>query len=226
MTAMTAEPSDNWVTPFLALLPITGMAVSTLGGVLASETLCASDRVAGRLDELQFDLGEGPCWDAIQRRRPILELDMPGEGRKVWPALSAALVDDGVHGVFAFPLLLGSIGVGAIDLYTLARGGLNRDEVTRLQTLATAISRLVLAHAIARSGDPMESEEENPHSRRVVHQATGAVIAQLQVSAAEALLVLQGRAYAEGRPVREVALGVVARRIIFTRQQDGIEDTP
>ena len=223
---MTPQPSQTWATPFLDMLPMTGMAVSTLGGVLASETLFASDRVASRLDELQFDLGEGPCWDAVHHRRPILEMDMPGQGRQTWPALSAALVDDGVHGVFAFPLLLGSIGVGAIDLYTVTRRALNGDDVIRLQELAAAISRLVLGHAIARSGAPMESEEENPHSRRIVHQATGAVIAQLGVSAADALLVLQGRAYAEGRPVREVALDVMARRIIFTRQQDGIEDTP
>ena len=48
------------------VFPVTGSAVSTVGGFLGSETVAASDEYAARLDELQFDLGEGPCWDAVR----------------------------------------------------------------------------------------------------------------------------------------------------------------
>ena len=226
ISALTPAPSENWVTPFLGMLPTAGMSVSTLGAVFANETLIASDGVADRLDELQFDLGEGPCWDSVNRRLPVFEPNMPGNGSHAWPALSEAVLADGVHGVFAFPLLLGPIGVGAIDLYALDKCSLSVGEVARMQALAAAVTRLVLRRAIVRAEEPMESELENPHSRRVVHQATGAVIAQLGIPAADALLVLQGRAFAEGRPVRAVAEDVIAKRMVFTRQQDGIEDTP
>ena len=225
MIALTPAPSENWVAPFLPMLPVSGMAVSTLGTVFASETLVASDSVAGRLDELQFDLGEGPCWDAIKRGRPVLEADLPGRGRQAWPALSDAIADDGVQGVFAFPLLLGSIGVGAIDLYTMTERTLADGDIGRMTLLAASITRLVLGRAISQAGLPMESERDNPYSRRVVHQATGAVIAQLGISASHALQVLQGRAFAEGRTVREVAEDVIGRRVVFSRTQDGIEDT-
>ena len=58
--------SERYSEPFVAFLPVTGAAVSTLGDVLGSETLSASDAHAARLDEVQFDLGEGPCWDALR----------------------------------------------------------------------------------------------------------------------------------------------------------------
>jgi hypothetical protein len=45
-------------------LPVDGASVSSLGDFLGTETLGASDEVVAKIDELQFDLGEGPCWDA------------------------------------------------------------------------------------------------------------------------------------------------------------------
>jgi hypothetical protein len=226
VTALTSAPSQNWVAPFLDLLPAAGMSISTIGLVFAAETLIASDRVAARLDESQFDLGEGPSWDCVNRGLPVLESDVPSNGHGSWPALSDSVAGQGVRGMFAFPLLLGSIGIGAITLYALDLCTLTGTEIARVQALAGSVTHLVLHRSIAQAGVPMESEQENPHSRRVVHQATGAVIAQLGIPADDALLVLQGRAFAENRPVRAVAEDVIARRVVFTRQYDGIEDTP
>ncbi|WP_375372628.1 ANTAR domain-containing protein [Clavibacter capsici] len=49
-----------------------------------------------------------------------------------------------------------------------------------------------------------------------MHQATGMVIAQMGLSAADALLVLRGHAFATNRSVRDVANDVVERRLDFT----------
>ena len=46
------------------------------------------------------------------------------------------------------------------------------------------------------------------------------VLAQLQVAPEEALLVIQGRAFALGKPVAEIAADVVERRLRF-RMVDG-----
>ena len=62
--------------PFLHFLPVSGASVSTFGSFLQAETVSATDARAGRVDELQFDLGEGPCWDALAQRRPILAPDL------------------------------------------------------------------------------------------------------------------------------------------------------
>jgi hypothetical protein len=53
--------------------------------VLRSQRLSASDGTAARLDELQFDLGQGPCGDAMRSARPVLVADV--QRGSVWPAL-------------------------------------------------------------------------------------------------------------------------------------------
>ena len=49
--------------------------------------------------------------------------------------------------------------------------------------------------------------------RAEVHQASGMVSAQLGVGVAEALVRLRAHAYAEGRPLADVAADVVTRRL-------------
>jgi hypothetical protein len=46
-----------------------------------------------------------------------------------------------------------------------------------------------------------------------VHQATGMVVAQLEVGASEALLIIEAHAFAAGVTVRALAADIVARRI-------------
>jgi hypothetical protein len=77
VTALQAAPDgSDMCPPFLSTLPVTGVGISTLGNPLGSGTVCASDARAERIDEIQFDLGEGPCWQALSTRRPVLESDL------------------------------------------------------------------------------------------------------------------------------------------------------
>ena len=54
-------------------------------------------------------------------------------------------------------------------------------------------------------------------SRAEVHQACGMVSAQLEISLTEAAVRLRAHAYAEDRPLAEVAREVVARRLRLGR---------
>jgi hypothetical protein len=53
-------------------------------------------------------------------------------------------------------------------------------------------------------------------SRSVVHQATGMVMAQVRVTAEDALALLRGHAYATATDVTDVAVRVVRRTINFS----------
>jgi len=57
-------------------------------------------------------------------------------------------------------------------------------------------------------------------SRAEVHQATGMVLAQLGVSAAEALARLRAYAFVEQRLLIDVARDVVARALVFTEDME------
>jgi hypothetical protein len=218
------ENGTTLCAPFLSLLPVAGAAVSVLAnGALGQSTVCASDGIAARLDELQFDLGEGPCWDALATRRPVMTTDFAKTGRRSWPAFGEAVGSDRttsvVASVFAFPLSIGSLEIGAVDLYSTSSAKLADDLVADAGELADVAAWQVLRRIL---GD--ELEDESGYSRREVHQATGMIIAQLEISPEEASLLLRAHAYAVGRSVRDIAAEVVARRIDFS--DDGHADTP
>ena len=55
--------------------------------------------------------------------------------------------------------------------------------------------------------------EDGSNFQYVIHQASGMVAAQLNVSVAQALIRLRGYAFGQGRRLNEVAVDVLARRL-------------
>jgi hypothetical protein len=208
---------------FTELFPVAGTAISTLGDLLGSETVFASDAQAARLDELQFDLGIGPCWDALNTARPVLEPDLRENPRSTWPAFTEAAVADGVGSLFAFPMLVGSLRIGAVDMYSRDPVTLDRVQTRQAASLADLVGRHVLRRELIRSSLEYPDEPESPFSRRLVHQATGMVLAQLSISADDARLVIQGHAFATGRSMMEVSRDIVAGALDFSADDAGGE---
>jgi hypothetical protein len=197
--------------PFLEVIPVSGIAVSLLSTPAGQATICSSDSTAARLDEVQFDLGEGPGWEAMTSGRPVVEHDFDGSAVRRWPQFTAALSDRAVRSMYAFPLAIGSLDIGAVDLYSRSSRQLTEEQVTDASALAEAAAWQVLRRIIADEPDP-----EWTGSRREVHQATGMVLAQLDISANDSLLLLRAHAFASGRSVREISADVVSRRLAFT----------
>lgn len=216
----TLSPAD-YGEPFVSVLPVTGAAVSTLGEVLGSETISATDERAARLDETQIDLGEGPCWDAIRLISPVAEPVFGERGRLRWPAFAAAVDGEAIKSIFAFPLSVGPLRLGAVDLYSLAGVAFTELETDRASAMAGAVGRTILRNALQEMGD--DTLSVGRHSRRAVHQATGMVLAQLDIDADDALLTIQGYAFSSGRPVLEVADEILAGRLRFVFHNGRIE---
>ena len=216
-----AGSSEHFSESFLTVFPVDGASVSTLGDVLGTEIVSATGADARRLDELQFDLGEGPCWDAMRLGEPIAELDLAEAGLRRWPAFAAAAaVKVPAASVFAFPVAVGSLRFGAVDLFARQRLTLSSDQARQATAMAGVIGRHLLRDAIDRTKD---AETTGIPTRRVVHQATGIVLAQLDITAEEAQLVIQGHAFAAGRPVMAIASDIVDRRLGFRRVDGEIE---
>jgi hypothetical protein len=214
----SAGARERYSGPFLRAFPVTGASISTLGDVLGNEIVSATSREAQRLDELQLDLGEGPCWDALRLGKPVLEPDLASDGARRWPSFAPAAGSVAAASIFAFPVAVGSLRLGAVDLFATTRLELTPAQSRQATAMAKVVGRHLLQYAVEHSGAPEESA--GGYSRRVVHQATGVVLAQLDMTAEEAALVLQGHAFATGRPVPEVAADVVAGRLGF-RTVDG-----
>ncbi|MEU2348534.1 GAF and ANTAR domain-containing protein [Modestobacter sp. NPDC049651] len=197
-----------------------GMALMTDAG--PAGTLAASDARARTLEDLQFSLGEGPCVDASQGGRPVLQPDLAQTGGRRWPVFAAAAADAGLAAVFAFPLRVGGIRLGVLDLYRTTAGVLAADELGLALSFADAATA-VLLHLQARAagrGPPLGSLAVlDDHAE--VHQATGVVSVQAGVPLQEALLLLRARAYAEQRPIDALARDVLSGVVDFDDDVEG-----
>lgn len=220
------ELNTSMCAPFLSVFPIDGASISTLGTPFGNETLCASDGLGAHLDEVQMDLGEGPCWDALRYRRPVLSADLRGDGDAAWPIFAEAIRDSGVAAIFAFPLVIGPLSIGSIDLYSAKSGALTEQQVADATELAGIVARQVLRQSLS----IREIDRENPflgaaeYSRRVIDQATGMVLVQLDVSPEDALLIIRAHAFANGRSVRDIATEIVERRMDLAPGHNGVEN--
>ncbi|XAS68773.1 GAF and ANTAR domain-containing protein [Micrococcaceae bacterium Sec5.7] len=203
---------------FLQSLPISGVSVSVFGGMAPETMVCASDAVAARIDELQFDLGEGPRWDALRTREPVLLPHVRTSPHDAWPVFAKALMKLDVSALFVFPLVLGDMDIGVVELYNSTAGPLSAADHSTAVGLADAASWQLLRQimTIASGEDTGPLQTGSPLSRREVHQATGMVLAQAGVSATDALLLLRAHAFSLGLTVREVARDVVNKDLDLT----------
>lgn len=217
MSAVREFPSESpdFCGPFLDALPIERASVSTLGDPFDIETISWSDELGGRLSELQLDFGEGPCWDAHATGAAVLAPDLAAEPSARWHAFRAAIGSHGVRGVYSFPMAIGTLRVGAVDLYSDRSHALDSGDLALATSMARTTATGVVRYALEYRHD--ESEHDGPYSRREVHQATGMVIAQLGVSPDDALLIIRAHSYAAGQSVRDTAREIVTRRLILQR---------
>ncbi len=184
----------------------------------AGHPLYATGLVSERVEELQLTLGEGPGVDAFALGSAVLVPDLRAAGERLrWPVFALEAVTAGAVAVFAFPLRIGAISPGVLDLYSDVPVELDSAELADAMVLADTATLVLLGTRIDRAG---ESLEDLGGYRAEVDQATGMLTVQLGVDIEEAFVRLRAYAYAHGRRLTEVAADVVARRLRFTRDPD------
>ena len=198
-------------------MDVTGVGLSLMTGTGPSAVVAATDGTAQVIEDLQFSLGEGPCVESIKSGRPVLHGDLAQTAVELWPGFTAGALDAGVAAVFAFPLQVGAIMLGALDLSRDTAGPLRDVDVREAVALAGAATALLL-HLQMRSepGEVPADLADRLIDRAVVHQASGMIAVQMGADLADALTVLRARAFASGRPIVDVARDVVARKLRFT----------
>lgn len=197
-------------------LGMDGAAISMLTGSPARQTLWATDPTAQLLEDLQFGLNEGACMDAATTGRPVLVADLRTSARSArWPIFAAAVIEQtDVVGLFALPLQWGAVNLGVLDLYRCTYGELSMAQHRDLFSAANTAALMLLGVRT----DPGGHDWLDAGSRTEVHQATGMVLVQLDISATDALARLRGYAFVEQRLLIDVARDVVARRLSFATE--------
>ncbi len=199
----------------VAATPVTGAAVSVMGDGGVREIVCATDELAGHLEELQFTLGEGPCVEGFTEGRPVLVSDLIEVVDGRWPMFAAEARRTLARALFVFPLQVGAVRVGVLDLYQLDPGPLRTADFRRALMVADAAMWALLD---LRAGVTLDGSRADPAAGSVlrrpeVHQATGMVMVQLGIVAEAALARLRAFAFAVDRPIDEVSREIIARRL-------------
>ena len=195
------------------LLPVTGASITVVAQQGVREALCVSGPAAAEVEELQLTCGIGPCVDAFVWGRPVLVADLADPRDVRWPGFTADAVAAGAAAVFAFPLQIGAIRLGVLDLCRDRPGGLNGRGLTDALLVADVVTLTLLAIAEGSPEDALGEacQDGSLLHRSEIHQATGMAMVQLGVDVAEAFVRLRALAYAEGQPLSEIARSVVAR---------------
>jgi hypothetical protein len=213
------EAADCLCRACVVLFDIDAAAISLVFDGAPTGTLGSSGEEARVYDELQFTFGEGPCLDAVTRRSPVLVLDLADPAGYRWPTFGPAVLAHDIRGVYALPVVVAGEYVGALDLFRREAGELSPDQFTGAIAAAelAGIPLLDLLDTDLRAAvtDPGSDAwaDLNALSRAEVSQATGMLVAQLDIEPAEALVRLRAHAYATGRSATDVARDILDRRL-------------
>jgi hypothetical protein len=194
------------------VLGVSGVAVSVLVSGGSGDIVWRTGGGGARLDDLQFTLGQGPGVDAAASGELVLEPDLAAVPVQRWPVFTAAALELGVRAVFAVPLQIGVIRLGILLAHRDAPGLMDAGTLADMLVFAGAATDALLGPAAAGS-QPQWLFDQRSGYRAEVHQATGMISAQLEVSQAEALIRMRAFAFSQRRSLADVAAAVVARRM-------------
>ncbi|MDQ3106993.1 MAG: ANTAR domain-containing protein [Actinomycetota bacterium] len=194
------------------LLEVDGVGLTLQQAGTEAVPFGVSSGEMAQLEELERTLGEGPCVDAFTWGTPVGEPDLASSGR--WPAFTRAALQTPARSAFGYPLVIGDVTFGALNLFSTRSVPLTADQ--HQDALALAHVAIHTAFSVLTLGGEQAVEQWNFASNElVVSQATGMIAVQLSVPVGDALARLRAHAFATDRRLSDVAHDVVDRRLRF-----------
>lgn len=155
-----------------------------------------TDPVAIELDQLQYDLLEGPCLDVADPAGPAIATADDLAATSSWPRFGPAAAERGMGAVLSAALLSDVVQSprlsGALNIYSREPHGLGQTDQALALLLATHAS-LALAHTEAVDVATLQAEQLRRaiDSHDVIGQAKGILMASRGLTADEAFDLLR-----------------------------------
>ncbi len=178
------------------------VGISTVGRDGGIETKAATDRLVWDLDELQYDLDEGPCLSAMRSERVVAAPDIRHDQR--WPSyVGEAVRLAGLKAQLAVQLHVDDETIGGLNLYSTSSARVGPEAVQTAELLATHA-------ALALSRARRESNlSEALTARQEIGLAIGLTMARYKLDEERAFQYL-----VRASSTRQLKLRVIAREII------------
>lgn len=182
---------------------LAGMSIVNPRGI---DTPAGSGEVLRRLDSLQFELKEGPCYDALRTHEVVLGRDLATDDR--WPSWGPRVAQEiGVGSIVSYRLFTGDDTLGAMNLYSLRTDAFDTEDIHNGAALAAHVA---VALAEAQNVTHLETAIV---VRTVIGRAEGILMERFTLSPAQAFAVLRRVSQA-----RNIKLNRVAEELVRTRE--------
>lgn len=214
--AAERDPALSLCMASASVVHVAGAGIVLVSAGRTVGNVCVSDPMTEAVEEIQYTLGEGPCMDAFHAKRPVLVPDLASPALTRWSGFREGALKAGVCAVFGFPMLVGPVCIGALNLYHDRTGELTSEQLEDAVAVAHVAAQTVMGwQAIAEVGSLAWQLDQVPTHRAAVHQASGMISVQRGVSVDDGLALLRAHAFSEGRPLSSLAADVVTGRLRF-----------
>lgn len=171
-------------------------------------TVAASNETVRRMDDHQYETGEGPCLAAATEGLAFHIESLVGETR--WPAFVPLAIEQGIASILSTPVSVAGRVVGALNIYADVEGAFGPREERLAAVFAERASVIV--------GD---GSDEEPHddfnervgdvlaAREVIAQAQGVIMARRGLGPEQASIAMYREARGSAMTVRDYAAVVV-----------------
>jgi GAF domain-containing protein len=173
-------------------------------------TPASTGDLALRLDESQYELGHGPCLAAARSTSTQHIADMTAEDR--WPDWTIRACEAGAHSSLSIGLPVQEAVTGALNIYATKPDAFDDDALALAQTFAS-YAEVAMANAYLYNAQTTLAQhmEIAMHSRAVIEQAKGIIMADRRCSADEAFTLLSNLSQHSNHKLRDVAVALVQR---------------
>jgi GAF domain-containing protein len=184
-------------------------------------TVASTETLATELDERQYSAGWGPCLYAGEFGQLARMDDSANETR--WPDFAEAAVAAGVGSSLSAPLPSQQHISGALNLYAYEPHAFDEPSSRLAESFAAHVA-LMLAQAFNYTDASRQAAtlQEAMHSRAVIEQAKGILMAARECGADEAFDILVRQSQTRHVKLRDVAAQLVAQASGHPTTFDGV----
>lgn len=165
------------------------------------ETKAGTDQLVWVLDELQYELGEGPCVHAMDTQQVTAVNDLQHEQR--WPRYVPRALEHGLKAQMGIRLYVDGETLGGLNLYSTEQEIIAPEVVHAAELFAT--------HAALALGRAQREEDLTAalHSRRVIGMALGLVMERFSLDQDRAFEYLTRVSQQSNTKLRDIAQEMV-----------------
>ena len=165
------------------------------------ETIASTDPIAVTVDEMQYRLREGPCYDTVTADTITYSNDLGDDPH--WPRYGPQAAELGLNSQLAVRIADGSSSVTGLNLYSRSRKGF--EDVDSMPSMFAEQARISLGYAVH-----IESLKKALDSRETIGQAMGILRERYKITGERAFEYLVRLSQNNNVKLRDVAASINA----------------